>query len=146
MLPIPQVLVSFINKLVSLEEKSSHTGQDLVFTRGDPDIEETIISDDGDESLDMPEDTKGVDRTPTRLQSRPEDVKGGYLNRTFSTPYNNSETLDDSENTDVDIYVYEPEEQVQDPENEPEVEKEPHVHAPESEALVSALGEVALVV
>ena len=48
-LPIPEVLVSFINKLVKLDEKNNHIGQDPVFTRGDPDVQETVISDDGEE-------------------------------------------------------------------------------------------------
>ena len=67
MLPIPQVLVSFINKLVSFEEMNSHIGQAPVLIRGDPDVEENDISDDEDEPLGMPEDMKGADRTLTRV-------------------------------------------------------------------------------
>ena len=46
-LPIPHVLVSIINKLVSLEEKNSHIGQDPAFTLGDPNVKENVISDFG---------------------------------------------------------------------------------------------------
>ena len=107
-LPIPQVLVSFINELVSLKEKNSHIGQDPVFIRGDPDIEETVISDDEDNPLGIPEDMEGADRTPTRVQPKPEDVQGvGYLNRAFRTPYSNSEHQADSEDSDEDTGVYE---------------------------------------
>ena len=76
-----QVLVSFINKLVSLEEKNSHMGQNPMSTRGDPDIEETVTS-DGEDPLGMPKDMEGADRTPTRVQPIPEDVQGEYLKRT----------------------------------------------------------------
>ena len=65
-----------------------------------------------------------------------------YLNRAFSSPYNNSETLDDSEDTDENADVYKPEEQVQDQEYVPVVEEEPRVHVPEPEAPVSAPVEV----
>ena len=37
-LPTPQVLISVINKLVSLEENNSHIDHDPVFNRGDPDV------------------------------------------------------------------------------------------------------------
>ena len=64
-------------KPVSLDEKNSHIGQDPVFTRGDPDAEENVISVDKDEPLGMPEDMEGADRTPTRAQPMPEGVQGG---------------------------------------------------------------------
>ena len=57
---------------------------------------------------------EGAYRTPTRVQPMPEDVQEEYLNWAFSTPYNNSELQEDSEDTDEDTDVYEPEVQVQD--------------------------------
>ena len=62
----PQVLLSFIIKLVSLEEKNSLIGQDPELTRGYPGIEENVMSDNEDEPLCMPEDMEGADRAPTR--------------------------------------------------------------------------------
>ena len=112
-LPIPQVLVSFItHRLVSSEEKNSRFSQELVFTRGDPDIEETVISDCENEPQGLPEDMEGADRTPTSVRPMPENVQGGYLNRTFSTPYGNSESVDNSEDAVKDTDVYEPEKQM----------------------------------
>ena len=105
-------LVSFINKLFSLEEKNIHIGQDPVSTRGDPDIEENVISGDEDEPLGIPENIEGADRTPTRVQPMPEDVQGEYLNKAFSTPYINSKPQNDSEDIDEDTDVCEPEEKV----------------------------------
>ena len=64
---IPRLLVSFINKLVSREEKNDHIGKDPVFTRSDPDVEGNFISDDEDEQIEMPEGMQGADRTPTRI-------------------------------------------------------------------------------
>ena len=136
-LPIPEVLVSFINKLVKL------VSQDPVFTRGDPDVQETVISDDGEEPLGMPEDMEGADRAPGRVQPMPEDVVGDKLRRAFSTPYSGDDPEYDSEDADENTEVYEAEEQVPDQEYEPEVEEKPHVHVPEPEVPVSAPVEVA---
>ena len=57
----------------------------------------------------MPEDMEGADRAPIRVQPMPEDMQGECLNRAFSTPYNNSEPQEDSEDTDKDTDVYESE-------------------------------------
>ena len=65
--PIPQVLVIFINKLVSLGKKNSPICQDPVFTRGVPDVEE-------EEPFAMLEDMEGAYRTTTRVQPIPENV------------------------------------------------------------------------
>ena len=70
-----------------------------MFSRGDQDIEEAVIADDQNEPLGVPEVMDGTNRTATRVKPIPEDVQGEYLNRAFSTPYNNSETLDDSEDS-----------------------------------------------
>ena len=93
-----------------------------MFTRVDPDIEKNVIYDDEDEPLGMPENMERADRDNTRVQPMPEDVQKEYLNRAFSTPNNNSEPQEDSEDTDEDTDVYEPVEQVQDQEYEPEVD------------------------
>ena len=138
MLPIPEVLVSFINKRAKLDEKNNHIGQDPVFTRGDPDVQETVISDDGVEPLGMPEDMEGADRVPGRVQPMPEDVVGDKLRRAFSTPYSGDDSEYESEDSDEDTEVYEPEEQVPDQEYEPEVKEEPQVHVPEPEVPVNA--------
>ena len=73
-LPISQVLVSFINKLREADEKDKHIGQDPVVTRGDPDVEEFIVDGDGDEQLGMPEDKEATDRTPARVREMPDDL------------------------------------------------------------------------
>jgi len=142
-LPIPEVLVSFINKLVTMEEKSKHIGQDPVFTRGDPDFQETVIYDDVEEPLGMPEDMEGADRVAGAVQPMPADVQGEYYQRAFSTPYDSAKAEDEGEEDEddaevaVDTDIYEPEEQVAEQEYEPEVEEEPPVHVPEPVVPVS---------
>ena len=69
-LPIPQVLANFVNKLCEADEKDKHIGQDTVFTRGDPAVVEFIIDGDEDEQLGMPEDMEATDRNPARRPSR----------------------------------------------------------------------------
>ena len=53
------------------------------------------------------------------------------MNRAFCTPYINSETLGDSEDTYGDTDEYELEEQAQDQEYEPVVDEEPHARGSE---------------
>jgi len=145
-LPIPEVLIAFINKLADVEKRDKHIGHDPVFTRGDPDYQETVIQDEEDEPLGLPEDMEGADRVPGRVQPLPDDVQQDYIKKAFSTPYNSTEDEEDSgdeqdaeEHTEVyeDTEVYEPEEQVTEQEYEPEVEEEPTVHVPEPVAPVS---------
>ena len=62
------MLVDFVNKLSSEDSKNRHIGQDPVLTRRDQDTEQTVISDDEDEPLGMPENMDGPDRTPTKNQ------------------------------------------------------------------------------
>ena len=83
-------------------------GQDPVFTRGDPDIQETVISDDGEKPLGMPGDMESVDRAPGRVEPMPEDVVGDSLRKAFGTPYSGNDSEYDSEDSDEDTDVYEP--------------------------------------
>ena len=71
----------------------------------------------------------------------PENMEGADK---FSTPYNNSETPDDSKNTDEVTDVNKSEEQVQMQKYEHGIEEEPHGHVPEPEASVSAPASVSV--
>ena len=68
-------------------------GQEPVFTRGNPDIEETVISDDENEPLGMPENMKGVERTPTRVQPMPKDVQDRNRPGRYSDVYEQEEQV-----------------------------------------------------
>ena len=57
------MLVIFIDKLIDLDDEDSHIGQAPVFSRGDPDVKETIVDSNDDEQLGMPEDMEATDRT-----------------------------------------------------------------------------------
>ena len=137
-LPIPQVLVSFINKLCEADEKDKHIGQDPVFTRGDPDAEEFIIGGDEDEQLGMPKDMEATDRTPARVRDMPDDLVEEYVRNAFSTLYSSSRTQED-EDEDINVYEPEPEPEVQEEVHEPEAEvkEEPPIHVPEPVVPVS---------
>ena len=65
------------------------------------------------------------------------------MNKAFSTLYNISETLGESDETGEDTEVYAPEEQVQNQKHEPEMEEEPQAYVPEPEIQVSLPVEVA---
>ena len=76
-----------------------------MFSRGDPNIEETIIGGDGDEQLGMPEDMDATGRAPARVQNMPGDMVEDYVSNAFSTPCSASQTQEEDEDTDM----YEPE-------------------------------------
>ena len=107
-LSIPQVLVNFINKLCEDGEKDKHIGRAPVFTYGNPDVEEIIIGDDGEEQVGMPEDMEANDRTPAKVRDIPDNLVGQCGRNAFRTPYT-SETLE----YDEDNEEYEPEHEVE---------------------------------
>ena len=100
-LPIPQVLVNFINKLCEADDKDNHIGQDPVSPCGDPNNEEIIMDGDEDEQLGMPEDMEATDRAPARVRDMPDSLVEEYLRNAFSTSYNTSETQEEDEVIDV---------------------------------------------
>ena len=106
-LPLLQVLVSFINKLREADEKDMHIGQAPVFFRGGPDVEAT-------------------DRAPARLQDMPGVLVVEYLRDAFITPFCASRTQEEDE--DIDVYEPEPEVQEEVHELEAEVEEKPPVY------------------
>ena len=65
-LPIPQVLVNFINKLREAGEKDKHIGQDPIISRGVPNAVEIVKC--GDEQLSTLGDMEETDKTSTGVR------------------------------------------------------------------------------
>ena len=72
-----------------------------MFSRGDPNIEETIIDSDKDEPFGMPEDIEATDRALARVQDMPGDLVEEYVRNAFSSPYSASQTQEEDEDTDM---------------------------------------------
>ena len=86
-LPTTRVLINFINKQCEADEKDYHIGQNPVFSRGDPAIEDFIIDCDEDKQFGISEDMEATDRAPIRVRDIPDDLVEEYLRNAFSIPY-----------------------------------------------------------
>ena len=65
---IPQMLDNLTSKQSSVDSKNIHINQNPVFKRGNPVIEETVLTNNENELLCIPEITEGPGRAPTKMQ------------------------------------------------------------------------------